>query len=70
MGAQSYLSVSDFRVLFGLGKAEKIDEMTIFWAASAPQTLKDVRAGKFYYIREGKNSVEFVPGEKQIAYEK
>jgi hypothetical protein len=28
MGAQSYLSVSDFRVHFGLGGAEKIDELT------------------------------------------
>lgn len=68
MGAQSYLSVSDFRILFGLGKAEKIDELTIFWAGSEPQTLQNIQAGKFYYIREGKEPLEFIPGEKQILF--
>jgi hypothetical protein len=68
MGAQSYLSVSDFHVLFGLGKAEKIDELTIFWAGSEPQKIKDLQSGKFYYIREGKEPMPFVPGEKQMVY--
>lgn len=66
MGAQSYLSVSDLRVHFGLGQAEKIDELTIYWAGSEPQALKDIQAGKFYYIREGKEPIQFIPGEKQI----
>ncbi len=67
MGAQSYLSVSDLRVHFGLGQHEKIDELTIYWAGSEPQTLKDIQAGKFYYIREGRELMPFIPGEKQIA---
>ncbi len=68
MGAQSYLSVSDLRVHFGLGQNEKIDDLTIYWAGSAPQTLKDIQAGKFYYIREGREPMPFVPGEKQITF--
>jgi hypothetical protein len=66
MGAQSYLSVSDFRIHFGLGPAEKIDEITIYWPGGAAQTIKDLSCGKFYYIRQGKEPVPFVPGEKQI----
>jgi hypothetical protein len=67
MGAQSYLSVSDFRLHFGLGNAEKIDELTIHWTGSEPQIITDLTAGKFYYIRHGETPVPFVPGEKAIA---
>jgi enediyne biosynthesis protein E4 len=66
MGAQSYLSVSDFRLHFGLGPADKIDESTIYWPGAAPQTIKDLAGGKFYYVRQGKEPVPFIPGEKQI----
>lgn len=66
MGAQSYLSVSDFRVNFGLGESAKIDELTIFWLGGEKQILKDVNAGKYYYIKQNNELVPFVPGEKQI----
>ena len=66
MGAQSYLSVSDLRLHFGLEKNEKIDELTIFWPGGAQQIIKDLGGGNFYYIRESRDPVAFVPGEKQI----
>jgi hypothetical protein len=66
MGAQSYLSVSDFRLLFGMGNAEQIDELTVYWAGSELQTLINVQAGTYYYLKQGKDPVPFVPGEKQI----
>ncbi len=66
MGALSYMSVSDLRLHFGLGLAEKIDELTIYWPGSAPQVIKDLAGGKFYYIRQGKDAVTFIPGQKQI----
>ncbi len=66
MGAQSYLSVSDFRVLFGLGDAENIDELTIYWAGSESQVLNNLQSAKYYYLKQGKDPVPFVPGEKQI----
>ncbi len=62
MGAQSYLSVSDFRIHFGLGDAQKIDELTIFWPGGEKQVLKDIAANKFYYVKEGAEPKEFVPG--------
>jgi hypothetical protein len=65
MGSQSYLSVSDFRVLFGLGKAEKIDELEIHWLGGEKQTLKDVNAGKYYYLKQGSDLTELKVGEKK-----
>lgn len=66
MGAQSYLSVSDFRINLGLGETQKIDELTIYWLGAEPQTIKDLQSGKFYYIKQSKEPLEFVAGEKQI----
>lgn len=66
MGAQSYLSVSDFRVHLGLGEAQKIDELTIFWLGGEPQTIRDLESGKFYYIKQNNAPTAFIPGEKQI----
>lgn len=66
MGSQSYLSISDFRVLFGLGKADKIDELEIFWHGSEKQVLQNVLAGKYYYLKQANDLTEFVAGEKTI----
>ncbi len=66
MGAQSYLSVSDFRVHFGVGPAAKIDELSIHWPGGLTQTVKDLPGGNFFYIRQGKVPIPFIPGEKQI----
>lgn len=66
MGAQSYLSVSDFRVHFGLGEAQKIDELTIYWLGGVPQTITNLESGKFYYIKQNNAPTAFIPGEKQI----
>ncbi len=45
MGSQSYLSVSDFRVHFGLGKTDKIDELEIFWLGGEKQVCKTSKRG-------------------------
>jgi hypothetical protein len=66
MGAQSYLSVSDLRVHFGLGEAQAIDELTIYWAGGNRQTINNLAAGKFYFVRENQAPISFIPGEKQI----
>ncbi|MEO8042508.1 MAG: ASPIC/UnbV domain-containing protein, partial [Acidobacteriota bacterium] len=62
MGSQSYLSMSDLRVHFGLGKAEQIDELTIYWPGGNKQGIASIDAGKFYFIREDELPMEFVPG--------
>jgi hypothetical protein len=66
MGSQSYLSISDFRIHLGLGAAQAIDELTIYWLGGQAQTIKNLSGGKFYYVREGREPMPFVPGEKQI----
>ncbi len=65
-GAQSFLSLCDFRVHLGLGATEKVDELTIRWPGGDAQVLRDVAAGKYYYVREGDGPVVFVPGERVI----
>lgn len=65
MGSQSYLSVSEFRVLFGLGKAEKIDELEIFWLGGVKQILQDVPGGKYYYLKQGSDLVELEIGSRK-----
>jgi hypothetical protein len=66
MGSMSYLSVSDLRLMFGLGEKQKIDELTVFWPGGQPQVIKDLAAGGFYRLVQGREPVPFKPGEKRI----
>jgi hypothetical protein len=52
-----YLSQSDLRVHFGLGKAEKVDLLEIHWPSGQVETLKDVPADQVIYVEEGKGIV-------------
>lgn len=42
-GGGSYLSSSDYRLHFGLGKAERIDRLEVEWPSGASQTLEGLR---------------------------
>ncbi|NNE65637.1 MAG: CRTAC1 family protein [Pyrinomonadaceae bacterium] len=53
MGSQSYLSVSDFRLLLGIGEADKIDKLEILWMGGEKQTIEGIAAGKYYLIKQG-----------------
>ena len=55
----SYLSQSDLRVHFGLGKAAKADSIEIRWTDGKVETLKDVAADKFYAVLQGAGVVPF-----------
>jgi hypothetical protein len=66
MGAQSYMSVSDFHLHFGLGSADKIDELTIDWIGGENQVLTDLVGGKFYHLRQGVQPTTFIPGAARI----
>ena len=50
----SYLSASDRRVYFGLGKTAKVDELTIVWPSGARETLKNLASDMFYTLTENK----------------
>jgi enediyne biosynthesis protein E4 len=56
-GGGSYLSQSDLRANFGLGKSTVVELVEIQWPSGARQSLHNVAAGKFYLITEASNSL-------------
>jgi hypothetical protein len=50
--ASSYLSASDKRVHFGLGKDEVVQQIQVRWPSGMVQTLKDIRANQILQIDE------------------
>ena len=53
-GGSSYLSSSDRRVYFGLGKADKIDQLVVQWPSGTREVLKNLAADTFYTLTEGR----------------
>ncbi len=53
----SYQSHYDLRQHFGLGKAEKIDSITVYWPSGQVDTYRDVSADQFIFLQEGNPSV-------------
>ena len=49
----SYISQSDLRVHFGLGKADKVDMLEVRWPSGHVDTLKDVKANQLIFVKEG-----------------
>ncbi len=48
-----YLSQSDLRVHFGLGKAEKVDLIEIRWPSGQVDSMKDVGVNQLVFVSEG-----------------
>jgi hypothetical protein len=57
MGGGSYLSQSDLRANFGLGKNTVVQNVEVTWPSGAHQVFHDVKADQFYLIEEGRNEV-------------
>jgi hypothetical protein len=57
-GGGSYLSQSDLRANFGMGKLKRAETVEITWPSGQRQTFKDIDANKFYLIEEGKDQLE------------
>ncbi len=53
----SYLSQSDLRIHFGLGKAAKVESVEIRWPSGQVEVLKDLSADHFYPVLEGSGVV-------------
>jgi enediyne biosynthesis protein E4 len=62
--ASSYLSASDKRVHFGLGKETSAQTIEIRWPSGIVQTLKDVRADQLLEINEPVNAAPLNPKGK------
>jgi hypothetical protein len=52
-GGMSYMSASDPRVHFGLGKRATIDLLEITWPSGQVDRLKDVPVDKIIAVKEG-----------------
>lgn len=57
----SYLSHSDRRVYFGLGKTDKIDSVEIHWPSGQKDTLNNVSANAIHIVTEGKGITGELP---------
>lgn len=60
-GGSSYLSYSDRRVYFGLGKATRIDKVEIVWSRGTKETLTNLAPQKCYVLTEGKGVTGELP---------
>jgi len=56
-GGGSYLSQSDLRANFGLGKSDHLDLVEVQWPSGTKQSFRNVPANKFYLITEGSDSL-------------
>jgi hypothetical protein len=56
LGGTSYCSASDRRVLFGMGRTDKVDAVTVLWPNGQSTTVKDVPVDTYITIREGPSS--------------
>jgi hypothetical protein len=59
-----YLSQSDLRIHFGLGKAAKVDLLEIRWPSGQVDTLKDIKVNQLIFVKEGEGITRVVQFEK------
>ena len=52
-GGMSYMSASDPRILFGLGKRSKIESLEITWPSGQVDKLTKVPVDKIIAVKEG-----------------
>lgn len=56
-GASSYCSQSDRRLLFGLAKADSVEEVEIMWLSGLRQRIGPLAANRYYFVREGETCI-------------
>ena len=61
-GGGSYLSQSDLRANFGLGKATRAETVEVQWPSGQHQVFRNVEVDKFYLIEEGRQEI----GQQQL----
>jgi enediyne biosynthesis protein E4 len=53
-GGSSYLSQSELALTFGVGRADKIERITVDWPNSGTEEYKNLTTGRVYEIIETK----------------
>jgi hypothetical protein len=48
-----YISQSDLRLHFGLGKSSRVEKIVIRWPSGLVETVSDLPANQYYVVREG-----------------
>jgi enediyne biosynthesis protein E4 len=48
-----YISQSDLRLHFGLGKSDRAEKIIIRWPGGLVETISDLPANQYYVVREG-----------------
>lgn len=67
-GGGSYLSQSDLRANFGMGKSTRAERVEIRWPSGKSQVFHDVETDKFYLIEEGLDQLKFQQFSKPNAH--
>ena len=57
MSGSSYYSQNDFRLHFGLGRADRVDQIDISWPSGVKETVRDLPANHLYVAEETKGIV-------------
>ena len=57
MSGSSYYSQSDLRLHFGLGRADRVDQIEISWPSGLKETVRDLPANHLYVAEETKGIV-------------
>jgi hypothetical protein len=52
-GGGSYLSSSDRRLLFGLAKADRVEEITVIWPWGQEQHWEGLGVDRYWRLQEG-----------------
>lgn len=61
MAGSGFLSQHSKELLFGLGKSQRVDKVTVSWPSGLVQTLPDVRINHRVWIEEGSDEVRTEP---------
>ena len=61
VGGGSYLSASDHRLHFGLGKAEVVDQIDVTWPSGRQESHRGLTADMGYRIVEGNSTITPLP---------
>jgi len=64
-GGGSYLSQSDLRAHFGLGRNTSAETVDVRWPSGLHQVFRNVAADQFYLLVEGKDELQKAVGRRR-----